>query len=108
MGTGPIVGTPRPAARRAAATGRARSALALVLLASCTVIGPTAPVSPGTGKSPAAFDADRGACMGSTDRRLQPVANALIGAARRATEVAGDNARIQRMYDESYGGCMAG
>jgi hypothetical protein len=109
MGTEGITGTSGTAVwRRAAVAGRTAAALALGLLASCILIGPSAPVSPGPGKSPAASDADCAACMRATDREPQPMANELNGAARRAAEVAADNARIQRMYDESYGGCMAG
>ncbi len=46
--------------------------------------------------------------MRATDHELQPVENELTGAARRAAEVAANDARIRRMYDESYGGWMAG
>lgn len=97
MGTEGIAGTSGTAVwRRAAVAGRTASALALALLASCMLIGPSAPVSPGPGKSPAAFDADRAACMRATDRELQPVANELTGAARRAAERDGRRSRSGR------------
>ncbi len=59
MGTEGIAGASGTAVwRRAAVAGRTATVLALGLLASCILIGPSAPVSPGPGKSPAAFDAD--------------------------------------------------
>jgi len=86
--------------RRAGQGGVAAAAMAAsaTFLSACTVlIGPTVPVQPAPGKAPAAFLADRRACMAQTDAQLQPVAD------RRG----GTPAQIQAMYDAFYGGCMA-
>ncbi len=61
------------------------------------LFGPTVPVQPAPGRAPAAFLADRRACMAQTDAQLQPVAD------RRG----GTPARIHAMYDASYGRGMA-
>ena len=91
-------------------TPRGLAAIAVLpcaLLASCVAIGPNVPVSPGPGKSQAAFDADRTFCGRFTDGQLQPVANKLNGAATTADQVAASNRRIQADYDATYGECVA-
>jgi hypothetical protein len=81
--------------------------LSCILVASCVAIGPTVQVSPGPDKSQAAFDADRAFCGHFTDGQLQPVANALNGAALTADQVTANNRRIQADYNGTYGECMA-
>ena len=84
---------------------------ALVLLAflpsACTVIGPTARVTPGPGKSPDAFASDRRGCMAEVDRRLQPVADRINAPGTPPSTIAANNAGLQADYDEGFVGCMA-
>ncbi len=78
-----------------------------VLASSCTTtMGPTVFVTPGAGKSQAAFYADRRGCMATTDQALQPVANRMNAAAQTAEQVQANNDQIQRLYDDSFGRCM--
>ena len=68
-----------------------------ILLSACTVVGPTIPVQPGAGGNLATLQADRRACMAQTDARVQPIASRPGSSA----------ARIQVLYNEVYGRCMA-
>ena len=84
---------------------------ALVLLAvlpsACTVIGPTARVTPGPGKSPDAFASDRRGCMAEVDRRLQPVADRINAPGTPPATIAANIVGLQADYDEGFVGCMA-
>jgi hypothetical protein len=103
--------TPRepPSGRAWVARRPACAALALLAMlpAGCTTIGPSAPVSPGRGKSAEAFARDRTACMAETDARVQPMANRLNLVPRGPDGIAADNRVIQGAYDEEFGRCMA-
>ena len=81
--------------------------LTLALLAGCVAIGPTVPVTPGVGRSQAAFADDRRACMALTDQQVQPVANRSSTAALAGRQGAMTTADLQRLYDTTYGQCMA-
>ena len=79
-----------------------------VLASSCTTsIGPTIVVTPGVGKSQAAFYADRRGCMATTDQALQPIADRMNAAAQTADQVQANNDQIQRLYNDSFGRCMS-
>ena len=84
--------------------------LAAATLAGCVVIGPTVPVTPGAGRTPAAFSDDRRACLATTDQQVQPVADRRAAAAQAGGQGARaptiTNADLQRMYNETYGQCM--
>ena len=101
---------PRTARRRAGASrGAHRAALVLlaILPSACTVIGPTARVTPGPGKSPDAFASDRRGCMAEVDRRLQPVADRINAPGTLPSTIAANNVGLQVDYDEGFMGCMA-
>lgn len=68
-----------------------------LILSACALVGPTIQVQPPLGKTFAAFEADRRACMAGTDQQVQPIAN------RRASTPA----QIQQIYNVSYGQCMS-
>ena len=68
---------------------------------------PTVPVTPGAGKSQAAFYADRRLCMATTDHAVQPVADRMNAAAETADQVQPNNEQIQRRYNDSFGRCVA-
>ena len=81
--------------------------LAAATSAGCVMIGPTVPVTPGAGRTSAAFNDDRRACMAATDQQVQPVADrraAAAGQGARGPTIT--NADLQRMYNETYGQCM--
>ena len=87
---------------------RALALIAVLLVASCTEIGPKVRVEAGAGKSQAALEQDGAACRADTDMAVQPVANSLnLAVGRSAEQVQADNDRIQGAYDERYGQCMA-
>jgi hypothetical protein len=81
--------------------------LSCLAAASCAVIGPTIPMEPGAGKTGAAFDGDRRACMAETDRRLQPIADRLNGEAANSRQIQDNNRYIQIAYDDAWGRCMS-
>jgi hypothetical protein len=87
---------------------RASVLIAVLLVASCTEIGPKVRVEAGAGKSQAALEQDGAACRADTDMAVQPFANSLnLAVGRSAEQVQADNDRIQGAYDERYGQCMA-
>ena len=87
---------------------RASALIAVLLVASCTEIGPKVRVEAGAGKSQAALEQDGAACRADTDMAVQPFANSLnLAVGRSAEQVQADNDRIQGAYDERYGQCMA-
>ena len=77
------------------------------LLAACAVIGPTVPVTPAAGRSQAAFAEDRRACMAVTDQQVQPVANRSATASMAGRAGALSTTDLQRLYDATFGQCMA-
>ena len=77
------------------------------LLTACVVIGPTVPVTPAAGRSPAAFAEDRRACMAVTDKQVQPVANRSATASMAGRPGALSTADLQNIYDATFGQCMA-
>lgn len=80
----------------------------VLLLTSCMrLTGPTVEVAPAPGRPQAAFEADRRSCMATTDRALQPVADGLGRAPGGAGQFAASGARLQAMYNDAFGRCMA-
>ena len=82
--------------------------LPLALACSCTTtIGPTITTGPGPGKSVGTWEVDKRECMVETDGELQPVANSMNAAAATISQTRAVNARLQAMYDRSYGHCLS-
>ena len=88
-------------------TRRTTILLMPALLAACVAIGPKVPVTPAAGRSQAAFDEDRRACMTATDQQVQPIANRAATTALAGRQGAMTTTDLQRLYDASYGQCMA-
>jgi hypothetical protein len=63
-------------------------------------------MEPSAGKTDAAFDGDRRACMAVTDGQLQPVADRLNGQAADPRRIQDNNRYIQVAYDDAWGRCM--
>lgn len=82
-------------------------AFVILGMAGCASIGPTVKVTPGPAKSASDWQGDVRGCMAVTDARLQPIANGMNAVIRSIDRIRADNARIQDMYDNSYGSCMA-
>ena len=80
----------------------------VVPLGACVAIGPTIPVTPAPGRSQAAFNEDRRACMSLTDQQVQPVANrssvAVLAGTGQGTSSPAD---LQILYNNSFAQCMA-
>ena len=77
-------------------------------LAPAVAVGPSIPVQPGPGRSPAAFAADRDACGVATNQRVQPAADRIRAAALAGvSQPAPISAQVQVLYDQVYGSCMA-
>ena len=66
-------------------------------LTACTMVGPTLFVGPGPGRTQASLAVDRQACMAQTDTALRPIS---LGPGM-------TTAKVQEMYNSSYGQCMA-
>ena len=91
-------------------TGRAMVSAAVIpamLACACTTtIGPRITAGPGWGKSVGEWEADKRECMAGTDASLQPVADAMNAGAVTIGRMEAVNARLQAMYDASYGSCL--
>lgn len=80
----------------------------IACLPACVAIGPSIPVTPGPGRTQAAFNEDHRACMLVTDQQVQPVANRSAAATLQGAQLAVSNpSDIQALYNATYGQCMS-